>query len=148
MNKTLLALATALIFAGSASTAFAEEHHPVQKVKEGVEKVVDRVTTDDADDASRWDTTHFRMTHPHIYTTITPYRGPVYVQPTGYRYTRYVVGTPLPAGYYGDTYYIEYQPYNLPPPPDGYRWNRVGNDVYLVQTTSGMIRDAVYDLFH
>jgi Ni/Co efflux regulator RcnB len=154
MNKTMLALATALVFAGSATTASAHRHHrhhrmhhAAQVVKEDVDRAVDRVTTDDNDE--HWDTTHFRMTQPHVYTTVTPYSGPAYVAPTGYHYTRYVAGSSLPAGYYGDTYYVtDYQTYNLPPPPEGYRWNRVGNDVYLVETTSGRIRDAVYDLFH
>jgi Ni/Co efflux regulator RcnB len=169
MNKTLLAVATALIFAGSADTAFARHHHhrhhhrirhaahvvaadtrhAAHVVKEEVKEGVNRVTTDDNDEGMRWDETHYRMTQPHVYTTVTPYTGPAYVAPTGYHYTRYVYGSTLPAGYYGDTYYItDYQTYNLPPPPDGYRWNRVGNDVYLVETTDGKIRDAVYDLFH
>ena len=148
MNKTLLALATSLLFAGSASTALAEEHHPIQKTKQAVEKVVDRITTDDNDDNARWDETHFQRTRPHVYTTVHPYSGPVYVAPTGYHYTRYVAGTSLPAGYYGDPYYIDYQTYYLPPPPAGYRWNRVGNDVYLVETTNGLIADIVYSLFH
>ena len=157
MNKTMLALATALIFAGAASTASARHHHyrhhhrlhhAAQVVKQDVDKVVDRVTTDDNDDNSHWDRTHYHMTQPHVYTTVQPYSGPVYVGPTGYHYTRYVAGSSLPAGYYGDPYYIEYQTYNLPPPPEGYKWTRVGNDVYLVETTDGKIRDAVYDLFH
>src|SRR4249919_2105222 len=113
MNKTLLALATALIFAGSADTAFARHHHhrhhhrirhaahvvkedtihAAHVVKEETKEAVDRVTTDDNDDNSRWDNTRFHMTHPHVYTTVHPYSGPVYVQPTGYHYTRYVAGT-------------------------------------------------------
>ena len=169
MNKTMLALAAALIFAGSADTAFARHHHhrhhhrirhaahvvkedtmhAAHVVKEEVKEGVDRVTTDDNDDNTRWDETHYRRTQPHVYVTVHPYSGPVYVAPTGYHYTRYVAGTNLPSGYYGDPYYInDYQTYYLPPPPDGYRWTRVGNDVYLVETTDGKIRDAVYDLFH
>jgi Ni/Co efflux regulator RcnB len=150
MNKTMLALATALIFAGAATTASAHRHHhPMQQVEQGVDHAVDRMTTDDNDENARWDTTHYRMTQPHVYTTVQPYSGPAYVEPTGYHYTRYVAGTSLPSGYYGDPYYIsDYQTYSLPAPPDGYRWNRVGNDVYLVETTDGKVRDAVYDLFH
>jgi Ni/Co efflux regulator RcnB len=30
----------------------------------------------------------------------------------------------------------------------GYRWNRVGNDVYLVETNNGLIAEVVYSLFH
>ena len=29
----------------------------------------------------------------------------------------------------------------------GYRWNRVGNDVYMVSTRDGMVAEAVYSLF-
>ena len=50
-------------------------------------------------------------------------------------------------GYYGDVYYVDYQPYGLAPPPQGYRWNRVGNDVYLVSVRDGLIAQAVYSLF-
>ena len=33
------------------------------------------------------------------------------------------------------------------PPPQGYRWNRVGNDVYMVSIRDGLIAQAVYSLF-
>jgi Ni/Co efflux regulator RcnB len=70
-----------------------------------------------------------------------------YHAPAGYRYARYSYGTRLPRNYWGNSYYVDYQPYGLSAPPMGYRWNRVGNDVYLVSTRDGLIAQAVYSLF-
>ena len=43
---------------------------------------------------------------------------------------------------------IDHARYRLPIPPVGYRWVRVENDAYLVQSASGQIRDALYQLFY
>jgi Ni/Co efflux regulator RcnB len=75
------------------------------------------------------------------------FEGPRYIAPRDYRYVRYDSGARLPQGYYGSVYYVDYQPYGLAPPPQGYRWNRVGNDVYLVSIRDGLIAQAVYSLF-
>jgi Ni/Co efflux regulator RcnB len=58
------------------------------------------------------------------------------------------VGNRLPAVYYGPMYVVDYQRYRLPIPPAGFRWVRVENDVYLVHSASGLIRDALYQLFY
>jgi Ni/Co efflux regulator RcnB len=71
-----------------------------------------------------------------------------YVAPRNYRAQQWQVGSRLPAGYYGSSYYVSSSPYGLAPPPRGYRWNRVGNDVYLVSTSNGIIRDVMYSLFY
>ena len=97
---------------------------------------------------NRWDHNRFRYGQRNVYWAVRPYSGPRYVAPYGYRYHRWESGAYLPRGYYGDSYYVDYQPYGLPPPPYGYRWNRVGNDVYMVAITSGLISEVVYDLFH
>ena len=82
------------------------------------------------------------------YRAVTRYYAPSrYYAPAGYRYTTYDVGTYLPRGYYGSSYYIDYRPYGLSPPPYGYRWVRVGNDVYMVQTRNCLIAEAVLSLF-
>jgi Ni/Co efflux regulator RcnB len=180
MNKSVLAIAIALLLAGgAASTASAKSHHNngnngnsghhdnggqgnsghaqnnngVRSDTHMDNSVVhdsdhDGIVNHDDNFDNRWDKTRFHYTQQHVYTAIRPYSGPVYVAPTGYRYNRWVAGTSLPRGYYGDPYYVDYQPYGLPPPPVGYRWNRVGNDVYLVETTNGLISEVVYSLFH
>jgi Ni/Co efflux regulator RcnB len=70
-----------------------------------------------------------------------------YMAPRGYRYSQWNVGSRLPAGYYGSPYYVDYNRYGLNTPMSGYRWNRVGNDVYLVDPRSGLIAEVVYSLF-
>lgn len=70
-----------------------------------------------------------------------------YVRPRGYRPHRWGHGHYLPRAYYGPTYYVDYRPYRLAPPPYGHRWVRVDNDVLLVALTTGLVADAVYDLF-
>lgn len=77
------------------------------------------------------------------------YRAPHrYVYPRGYRHYDWRVGYYLPAPYYSSYYYVDYGYYRLPPPPRGYRWIRVDNDVYLVAIGSGLIRDILYGLFY
>ncbi len=71
-----------------------------------------------------------------------------YYAPRGYRYVRYNVGSRLPMNYYGTRYYVDHRSYGLAPPPRGYRWNRVGNDVYLVSINNGIVRQVVYSLFY
>jgi Ni/Co efflux regulator RcnB len=82
------------------------------------------------------------------YRARTSYYAPTrYYAPYGYQYQTYTVGGYLPRGYYGSTYYIDYRPYGLSPPPYGYHWVRVGNDVYLVESRNGRIMEAVMSLF-
>jgi Ni/Co efflux regulator RcnB len=82
-----------------------------------------------------------------VHNSRRSFEGPRYIAPRDYRYVRYDSGARLPQGYYGSVYYVDYQPYGLAPPPQGYRWNRVGNDVYLVSIRDGLIAQAVYSLF-
>lgn len=77
------------------------------------------------------------------------YRAPVrYVYPRGYRAYQWRVGHRLPASYYHNSYYVDYNAYRLPPPPYGYRWVRVDRDVVLVAVASGLIRDILYGLYY
>jgi Ni/Co efflux regulator RcnB len=84
----------------------------------------------------------------HTYRATVQYYAPAYVEPYGYVYGgRYEVGAYLPESYYDNSYYIDYRPYGLAPPPYGYRWTRVGGDAYLVSTDNGVIAEVVYNLF-
>ncbi len=76
------------------------------------------------------------------------YQAGRYNAPRGYRYARYNIGSRLPPGYYGSSYYVDYRPYGLSSPPRGYRWNRVGSDAYLVSVSNGIVRDVIYSLFY
>ena len=62
----------------------------------------------------------------------------------------YNVGARLPRNYYVNrNYYVtDYDRYNLRVAPPGYQWVRVGNDVYLAQTRTGLIAEVIADLFN
>ena len=85
----------------------------------------------------------------HLYS---PYRyqpNHRYPQPQGHRQgIWWNVGSRLPSVYYGPNYVVDFRRYRLPPPPSGFRWVRVENDVYLVHSASGLVRDALYQLFY
>lgn len=71
-----------------------------------------------------------------------------YVYPRGHRHYDWHIGYRLPSAYYARPYYIDYRYYRLPPPPYGYQWVRIDNDVVLVALASGLIADILYDLFY
>jgi Ni/Co efflux regulator RcnB len=186
MNKTVLALTTALLLAGgAATTASAQTTYYYDNGTVVVDNDADRDGVPDRYDRydnrpngsrfmsvardrdcdgvpDRYDSyvrdaydadcdgipDRFDRYYNRVYTSPQRYYGPRYIEPYGYRHSRWSVGSYLPSGYYGDSYYIDYEPYGLTPPPYGYRWNRVGNDVYLVSIDSGLIAEVVYDLFH
>jgi Ni/Co efflux regulator RcnB len=137
MKKTLLAITSALVLAGAMSTTASAQSngypdrggasHPSQR------------------DSDRHDNRNDQGDNRHM--AHKRYHAASYRAPRNYRDVRYNVGNRLPSGYYGGSYYVDYRPYGLSAPPRGYRWNRVGNDVYLVSTTNGLIRDVIYSLF-
>lgn len=72
-----------------------------------------------------------------------------YVPPRGYNNRRWVRGERLPRAYYGRPYIVYgYRSYNLYDPPRGYRWVRVRNDVFLTAIATGILLDAVYNLYY
>ena len=164
MNK-LLTLTSALLLAGAtAMPAFAQEHGH-DKDRSHHDDSRDKGGHDDRGDGGRrsdgqWDnngrddrTDKERYGHGghdnRRYYAPRQYRYKVrYVQPRGYRYNRWNVGARLPNGYYGSSYYVDYRPYGLAPPPRGYRWVRVDRDVYLVAVGTGLVRDIMYGLFY
>ena len=60
------------------------------------------------------------------------YRGSPYAYPRGYTYRSWARGQYLPRAYFASPYYIDnWAAYRLRPPPRGYRYVRVGNDIVL-----------------
>jgi len=94
------------------------------------------------DNHRRWDDRHDRYEHRR-------FRAPArYLPPRGYYSHRWAVGHRLPSTYYARPYYVDYRAYGLAPPPRGHHWVRVDNDVFLVALTSGLIANAIHDLFY
>jgi Ni/Co efflux regulator RcnB len=164
MKMSLLAAATALMLLGTAGAASAKDGkgggHKGEAHANGQSEARDHVYRD-CDGIARahhdnrnkkgkdCDGSHNRFADRDLraHNARISFEGPRYVAPRDYRYVRYDSGARLPQGYYGSVYYVDYQPYGLAPPPQGYRWNRVGNDVYLVSIRDGLIAQAVYSLF-
>lgn len=55
-------------------------------------------------------------------------------------------GDYLPSDYRNDHDFDDWHRYDLKPPPAGYRWVIVDRDAYLMQTTTGLVAQAIIDL--
>ncbi len=154
-RKTVLALTSALLLAGGAITSayahderddYDREGNPWSSVTgdldcDGVYDRNDRRVWRDAHDAdcdgvaNRFDRHYDRRYNAR------------WISGPGH-HSRWRVGAYLPRDYYGSAYYVDYEPYGLARPPYGYRWNRVGDDLYLVSIRNGLIVRVEYDAFH
>ena len=76
-------------------------------------------------------------------------RGPVWNAPRGYDARRvWNRGDRLPEGYRHRAYVVDYRAYHLARPSYGYQWVRVGNSVYLVRASNGVVAQIVWNLFY
>jgi Ni/Co efflux regulator RcnB len=77
------------------------------------------------------------------------FRGGRYYAPRGYYEHRWHRGDRLPHTYYSRPYIVNgYRGYHLYDPPRGCHWVRVRNDVLLTAIATGVVLDAVYDLYY
>lgn len=83
----------------------------------------------------------------HVRKADRRYRASAYHRPAGYRYHQWNRGERLPVAYRGAAYRVDYRAYRLPPPPRGYYYTRVDNDVLLTAAATGVIASVVADLF-
>jgi len=72
-----------------------------------------------------------------------------YNPPRGWQARHWRRGETLPPAYRGRGYVVnDWQRYRLAPPPRGYQYTRVGNDVILTAIATGVIASIVTDLFN
>lgn len=108
---------------------------------------------DRRDNDRRWDNErnrprYDRRNYPSVWRPSQRFRMSVYRPPVGYYHRSWRYGDILPRGWWGSNYYIsDWWQYDLPIPPIGYEWVRVGEDAYLVDTFTGRIVQVVYDIF-
>jgi Ni/Co efflux regulator RcnB len=77
------------------------------------------------------------------------WRGPAYAYPRGFQPRRWDRGQYLPRAYFASPYYIDnYAYYRLRPPPRGYRYVRVGNDIVLAAIAGGLIAEVINGAFY
>jgi Ni/Co efflux regulator RcnB len=75
--------------------------------------------------------------------------GERYNESWGYRDHEWRRGERLPIAYYSEPYVVrDFGAYRLRPPPWGYHWVRVNNDVVLAAIATGIVLDVVYNCFN
>ena len=133
--KKLLTTAMALSIAASGGAAFAQPHgdHHRDKAERKYERDIRK--------AERKYDREVRKAHKR-------YHAAAYHRPPGYVYRDWRRGQYLPAAYRVERYRIvDYRYYDLPPPPRGYYYTRVDNDVLLTAAATGLIASVIVDLF-
>jgi len=75
------------------------------------------------------------------------YKAARYQAPRGYQARNWRHGEKLPPAYRSRAYVVDYRTYRLAPPPRGYQYVRVGNDVALTAITTGVIASVIQQLF-
>ena len=76
------------------------------------------------------------------------YQAGRYQAPRGYQARHWRRGERLPTNYRSRAYYVDYRAYHLAPPPRGYQYTRVGNDVVLTAIASGLIASVILGMFN
>ena len=72
-----------------------------------------------------------------------------YKAPRGYDARRtWNRGDRLPEGYRHRAYVVDHRAYHLARPSYGYQWVRVGNNVYLVRASNGVVAQIVWNMFY
>ncbi|HKE96100.1 MAG TPA: RcnB family protein [Povalibacter sp.] len=96
------------------------------------------------DNRNDWDRDHRHYdSRPH-----GRYKVVRYVPPRDYRARTWYRGARLPVAYYAPRYVVnDYAVYRLRPPPRGYHWVRVDNDVVLAAITTGVVLEVVDHIF-
>ena len=96
----------------------------------------------------RHDFSGFRDYHRNFNVT-RRFNLPYYRRPAGWYEHRWTFGEFLPAAFWARDYWlVDFQAYDLPPPPYGAVWVRVGNDALLVDEDSGEIITVAYGVFY
>lgn len=96
----------------------------------------------------RHDFSNFRDYHRNFHAQ-RRFRGPQYRRPAGWYDHRWTFGEFLPSAFWARDYWLyDYDTYDLPPPPYGAVWVRVGSDALLIDQDSGEVITVEYDVFY
>ncbi|MFN3857485.1 MAG: RcnB family protein [Caulobacter sp.] len=137
MKKFLIGAVALTVLAG-AGAASAQPYNPVAKQRQDV-----REARQDLREERR----ELKQAQRYERRAERRYRAGRYVPPRGYQARRWTRGQALPASYPTRAYYVDYRAYRLAPPPRGYQYVRVGNDVVLTAIASGVIASVILGLF-
>ena len=96
----------------------------------------------------RHDFSGFRDYH-RTFNASRRFRAPYYRRPAGWYDHRWSFGEFLPSAFWARDYWlVDFEAYDLPPPPYGAVWVRVGSDALLVDEESGEIITVAYSVFY
>lgn len=96
----------------------------------------------------RHDFSGFRDYHRSFHVSRRFY-APAYRRPAGWYEHRWTFGEFLPPAFWVRDYWlIDFAVYDLPPPPYGAVWVRVGPDALLIDEDTGEIITVAYDVFY
>jgi len=100
-------------------------------------------------DGRRGEPPHWeRGRYPPTYWSPQRFRVSPYRAPYGFFVRSWGFGDFLPRGWYGEPYWIDdFIDYDLPYPPPGYEWVRVGPDALMVDRYTGRIIQVVRGIF-
>ncbi len=83
------------------------------------------------------------------FRAVQRFRAPTYRRPQGYYDRRWTWGQTLPVAFWARDYWLDdFSTYDLPPPPYGAVWVRVGDDALLIDQDSGEIIEVEYGVFY
>jgi Ni/Co efflux regulator RcnB len=103
---------------------------------------------DNGRDRGRRDFRDYRNYHQN-FRAAQRFRAPPYRRPPGYFARRWSWGQILPAPYWTRDYWLtDFYAYDLPPPPYGAIWVRVGDDALLIDQYTGEIIEVDYGVFY
>ncbi|HEY2837021.1 MAG TPA: RcnB family protein [Rhizomicrobium sp.] len=96
----------------------------------------------------RRDFSNFRNYHQN-FRAPRRFHAPAYRRPPGWYARRWTWGEFLPVSFWPRNYWItDFNIYDLPPPPFGAIWVRVGSDALLIDQDSGEIIEVDYGIFY
>lgn len=144
MKRLLTSVIAASLLSGLVTAAHADDRgHRDRYERRDDRHDGRRGWSDHYGDRDRYYDRHGRYQHHERY-----YRGK-YHRPHGYRYHAWRSGDHLPPSYRVSRYYVnDYWTYRLRPPPRGYYWVRVDNDVLLTAIATGVVVQVVSGLFY
>jgi Ni/Co efflux regulator RcnB len=86
--------------------------------------------------------------YPSVFRSSRRFNGGRYIYPSNFYIRAWGYGDQLPYGWYGSDYRLmDWWSYDLPMPPPGYDWVRVGDDALLIDTFTGEVVQVVRYLF-
>jgi len=86
--------------------------------------------------------------YPHVYPSQHRFHVREYRRPPHFFFRTWGFGDILPPAWYGPEYVlVDWWDYDLPAPPYGYEWVRVGDDALLIDGYSGRVEQVVRELF-